>query len=97
MLTMRMKRGASLRSPGKGKGIYCCVNSSQVRPVRVATGRSAGPVTPSEPNALLCAEQVEGVWEARRDSLCLVDDGGQLAQSDAGSVGNVVVDSWGQR
>jgi hypothetical protein len=32
----------------------------------------------------------------RRDGLRLVDDGGQLARGDAGGVGNLDVDSWGQ-
>jgi hypothetical protein len=61
---MRTKHGAGLRSPEKGTCIYCRVNSSQVM---VATGRSAGPGPPSEPNAWLCAERVEGAcqWEAR--------------------------------
>ena len=76
--------GAGLSSPEKGKGIYCRVNSSQVM---VATGRLAGPRPPSEPNALLWAERVEGAWEARRDSLRL---------GDAGGVRNPDVDSWGQ-
>jgi hypothetical protein len=80
-MTMRTKLGAGLCSPEKGTRIYCRVNSSQVK---VATGRSAGLGPPSEPNALLCAERVEGAWEARRDSLGLVDDGGQLARADAG-------------
>jgi hypothetical protein len=61
-MTMRTKRGAGLRPPQKGTGVYCRVNSSQVM---VATGRSAGPGPPSEPNALLCAERLEGAWEAK--------------------------------
>ena len=57
MLTKRTKRGAGLRPPENGTGIYCSINSSQAM---IATRRPAGPGPPSEPNALLCAEKVEG-------------------------------------